>query len=325
MRLATLRDGSRDGALCVVNKALTSFCAATSIATSLQDAIDRWQEVAPRLQELASTLDAGRVVDASPFDPAAFMAPLPRAYGWLDAGGYMSHMKRARQARGAAMPEGWETEPAIYQGCSDRNLAGNDPIPGDADWGVDFESELAVIVGDVPAGCNSVEASAHIRLIVLLNDITLRNLVPRELSKGFGFFWSKPPSAFAPIAITVDELGSDWAGGKAVCKVVSDVNGVRLGDPYAGVDQQFDFPRIIEHAARTRSLAAGTIVGAGTVSNYDETTGVSCIVERRHIETIKSGAPVTPYLSVGDKVRIEAFDRQGSSLFGPIDQTVQQV
>ncbi|MRD49749.1 2-keto-4-pentenoate hydratase [Caenimonas koreensis DSM 17982] len=324
MRLATLRDGTKDGALCVVNKALTLFCKATEIANSLQQAIDHWEQIAPRLQELALALEAGRVSDTHAFDPVAFMAPLPRAYGWVDAGGYMSHMKRARQARGAAMPEGWEVEPAIYQGCSDCNLAGSDPISGSAEWGVDFESELAVIVGDVPSGCSSADASAHIRLIVLLNDVTLRNLVPRELSKGFGFFWSKPPSAFAPIAITGDELGSDWVDGKAVCEVVSAVNGIRLGNPQAGVDQQFGFPRIIEHAAKTRPLVAGTIVGAGTVSNYDEKKGVSCLVERRHIETIQSGSPTTPYLSIGDRVHIEAFDRQGKSLFGPIDQAVRQ-
>ena len=317
MKLGTLRSGERDGKLCVVSRDLRRFMLADDIAPNLQAALDRWPEVVERLEARYAALNAGKAGAASDFDARHFLAPLPRAYQWIDAGGYMSHMQRMRSARKAPMPPRWDTEPAMYQGLSDTNLAACDDIVGDPAWGIDLEAEVAVIVGDVPMGVAARDALAAIRLVVLLNDKSLRKLIPEELAKGFGFIWGKPASAFAPVAVTPDEFGVDWSDGKARCRVRCSVNHELLGAPSAGVDQQFSFPRIIEHATRTRSLAAGSIVGAGTVSNYDETAGFSCLVERHVVEGTEPRL-----LQPGDRVVIEAFDRDGKSIFGAIDQRV---
>lgn len=318
MKLGTLASGGRDGTLCVVSRDLTHAVQADDIAPTLQAAIERWPQVAGALDQRYASLNDGSVGGAFAFEAKRFLAPLPRAYQWIDAGGYMSHMKRMRAARNATMPEGWEVEPAIYQGLSDANLAGCDDIVGDPEWGIDFESELAVIVDDVPINTSERDAHGTIRLLMLLNDISLRTLIPTELAKGFGFFWGKPASAFAPVAVTPDELGPSWQGAKARCRVRNTINGELIGEPMAGTDQQFSFARIIEHATRTRSLGAGTIVGAGTVSNYDEKTGFSCLVEKH-----ASQGTAPRFLQPGDRVAIEAFGTDGKSIFGAIDQTVR--
>ena len=317
MKLGTLRSDGRDGKLCVVSRDLRQFSVADDAAPNLQAAIDRWPEVVEGLGARYEALNSRRAHGARDFDARLFSAPLPRAYQWIDAGGYMSHMQRMRSARKAPMPPRWETEPAMYQGLSDTNLAACDDIVGDPAWGIDLEAELAVIVGDVPMGIAASDALAAVRLVVLLNDISLRKLIPEELAKGFGFIWGKPASAFAPVAVTPEEFGADWTEGKAVCRVRCTVNDRLLGAPMAGVDQQFSFPRIIEHAVKTRSLAAGSIVGAGTVSNYDPAAGFSCLVERHVVEGTEPR-----FLQPGDRVVIEAFGRDGKSIFGAIDQRV---
>jgi len=318
MKLGTLRSGERDGRLCLVSRDLTRVARADDIAPNLQAALDRWVEVVDALAQRYEALNAGHIADALPYDASQFLAPLPRAYQWIDAGGYMSHMQRMRAARNAPMPENWEHEPAIYQGLSHANLAPCEEIVADPAWGIDFESELAVIVDDVPINTNEKDAHGAIRLIMLLNDISLRKLIPTELAKGFGFFWGKPASTFAPVAVTPDEFGEHWQGARAVCRVRNEINGKLIGEPRAGIDQLFSFARIIEHATKTRSLSAGSIVGAGTVSNYDPAAGFSCLVEKHALE----GTPVQ-FMQPGDRVRIEAFGADGLSIFGAIDQTVR--
>ncbi len=319
MKLGTLRSGARDGSLCLVSRDLQRVVKVDDIAPTLQAAIEQWGDVEQALQQRYEALDKGTAPGSFAYDARQFLAPLPRAYQWIDAGGYMSHMQRMRAARNAPMPERWEVEPAIYQGLSDANLAACDDIVGDPAWGIDFESELAVIVGDVSLHTSERDAPAAIRLLVLLNDISLRRLIPAELAKGFGFFWGKPASAFAPVAVTPDELGAAWQGSKAVCRVRNTVNGSCIGEPLAGVDQQFSFARIIEHATLTRSLGAGSIVGAGTVSNFDEKAGFSCLVEK-----YASLAKPPEFLQPGDRVTIEAFGTDdGRSIFGTIDQAVR--
>lgn len=318
MKLGSLKSTGHDGALCLVSRDLTLVAMADDIAPTLQAALDRWTQVARLLEQRYEALNAGQLSGTSHYDPSRFLAPLPRAYQWIDAGGYMSHMQRMRAARNAPMPANWEAEPAIYQGVSDGNLAPCADIVADPAWGIDFESELAVIVDEVPM--NTSERAAHeaIRLIVLLNDISLRKLIPTELAKGFGFFWGKPASAFAPLAITPDELGEHWRDARAACRVRNQINDTLIGEPMAGTDQQFGFARIIEHATKTRALSAGSIVGAGTVSNYDAAAGFSCLVEMHAL-----AGTVPQFLQPGDRVRIEAFGVDGKSLFGAIDQTVR--
>jgi fumarylacetoacetate (FAA) hydrolase len=325
VKLASLR-GGRDGQLAVVSADLRWAVRATAIAPTLQAALDRWDECAPRLAELAEALAKGQRSDAEVFDPLQAAAPLPRAYQWADASAYVHHVERVRRARGAAMPAEFWTDPLIYQGGSDRMLGARDPIECvDEAFGLDFEAEIAVITDDVPLGASAQLAARHIQLLVLVNDVSLRNLAPGELAKGFGFFQSKPASAFSPVAVTPDELGDAWDGRRVHLPLASELNGERFGAPEAGPDMTFDFPTLLAHAARTRSLGAGTILGSGTVSNRDPGLGCGCIAERRSLEVIEHGSARTPFLRVGDRVRIEMCDRAGHSIFGAIDQRVEPV
>jgi fumarylacetoacetate (FAA) hydrolase len=322
MRLATLRDGSRDGALVVVGAAGTSCAAASAVAPSLQRALDEWPRCEPLLRALAGRLDRGEV-DALPLDPEALAAPLPRAYEWVDGSAYLNHVELVRKARGADPPEGLATDPLVYQGGSGVLLGPRDALVlRDAQVGLDFEGEIAVVLGDVPRGTTEERAVDHVRLLLLANDVTYRDLVSAELKKGFGFFVSKPATAFAPFAVTPDELGPSFRDGRAFLRLVCTYKGVKVGDLETGPEMHFSFSQLIAHVTQTRSLTAGTILGSGTVSNRDRERGISCLAERRARETIAEGAPVTPYMRPGDTVRLEAFDAAGRSVFGAIDQRV---
>ncbi len=322
MKLATLKSGGRDGTLVVVTADLTR-CARSRYAT-LQAALDEWQAARPVLEEEAKAL-AADPAGGEPFDEAAAHAPLPRAYAWCDGSAYLSHMARVRKARGVEMPASFRDDPLMYQGGSDSFIAGRDPIMiADESWGIDFEGEVAVVTDDVPMGTAEADAARHIALVLLVNDVSLRNLMPAELAKSFGFFQSKPSTAFAPAAVTPDELGDAWIGAKVDLPLTVTYRGARFGAPEAGRDLQFDFARLIAHAAKTRPLAAGTIIGSGTVSNEDESTGGSCLQEARVIETVRDGAPTTPFMSFGDRIRIEMMGRDGQSVFGAIDQEVRR-
>jgi len=324
VRLASLKSG-RDGRLVVVGRDLKHAVEAKGIAPTLQDALDRWAETAPALGRLAADLEAGRAKGAFALDPASVAAPLPRAYQWADGSAYVFHVELVRKARGAEMPPSFWTDPLMYQGGSDSFLGPRDAIVmADEVWGIDFESEIAVVVDDVPMGAGAELAATRIRLVMLVNDVSLRNLIPGELAKGFGFFQSKPSTAFAPVAVTPDELGAAWDGRKLHLPVISTLNGAKFGDPDAGTDMTFDFPTLIAHAAKTRPLVAGTIIGSGTVSNRDRARGSSCIAERRTLETIDTGKPSTPFMKFGDRIRIEVLYRAGASVFGAIDQTVER-
>ncbi len=326
MKLASLKSGSRDGTLLVVRRDLARAVAVPEIAPHLQAALDDWQAAAPRLELVAEALEAGGLDGDFPLDPTRFAAPLPRAYHFVDGSAYVSHMELLRKARGAEMPETFWHEPLVYQGGSDANLGPCDPIPlADESWGLDFEAEIGVVTDDVPQGTGPEAAGAHIKLLLLLNDVSLRYLVPGELAKGFGFYQSKPASAFSPVAVTPDELGPAWDGGKLALPLRAEVNGELFGAPEAGEDMTFDFRRLIAHAACTRRLAAGTIVGSGTVSNRDRSRGSCCIAERRMLEKLEGGAAKTPFLKPGDRLRIEMLDRDGHSLFGAIEQEVVSV
>ena len=330
MKLATLRDGSRDGTLVVVSDDLSRHLIALEFAATLQEALDDWDEVEGSLKETAARLEAG---DGAPLDLSQCHSPLPRAYQWADGSAYVNHVELVRKARGAEMPESFWTDPLMYQGGSDSFLAPTEDIPlGDPAWGLDFEGEVAVITGDVPMGVSAEDALKHIRLVMIVNDVSLRGLIPAELGKGFGFFQSKPSSAFAPVAVTPDALGAAWRDGKLHHPLNVTYNGKPFGKAEAGVDMTFDFGRLIAHAAKTRPLCAGSIIGSGTVSNkldggpgkpVDEAgVGYSCIAEIRMIETIEHGEAKTPFMSVGDTVKIEMLDTEGRSIFGAIDQTV---
>jgi fumarylacetoacetate (FAA) hydrolase len=334
MKLATLKNGSRDGKLVVVSRDLTRFTDASFLARNLQAALDDWQRVAPHLAALAESLDHG-AVPSERFHEHDALSPLPRAYQWADGSAYVNHVELVRKARGAEVPESFWSDPLMYQGGSDSFLAPRDPIPlADEAYGADLEGEIAVIVDDVPQGASVDQARDAIRLVMLVNDVSLRGLIPGELSKGFGFFQSKPSSAFSPVAVTPDELGSAWDGGKLHLPLVIDLNGKPFGRANAGVDMTFDFPQLVAHAAKTRPLVAGTIIGSGTVSNKLDGgpgkpieaggSGYSCIAEIRMIETISGGAARTPFMRVGDTVRIEMKDESGHSIFGAIEQTVEK-
>jgi fumarylacetoacetate (FAA) hydrolase len=332
MKLATLKDSTRDGRLVVVSKDLTSARRVGHIARTLQAALDDWAYVGPRLERVAEGIETGSQPTIR-FHEHDAASPLPRAYQWADGSAYVNHVELVRRARNADMPESFWTDPLIYQGGSDSFLGPRDPIllVNEA-WGADMEGEVAVILGDVPMGASMDEAREAIRLVLLVNDVSLRGLIPSELAKGFGFFQSKPSSAFSPVAVTPDELGSAWDGGKLSLPLKVDLNGKPFGRANAGVDMTFDFPQLIAHAAKTRSLIAGTIIGSGTVSNKldggpgkpvaDGGAGYSCIAEIRTIETINLGVPKTPFLHFGDTVRIEMKDDKGHSIFGAIEQTV---
>jgi fumarylacetoacetate (FAA) hydrolase len=333
MKLASLKHG-RDGRLVVVSRDLTQYADATHIAPTLQAALDGWKRAAPRLESLAGEVELGSV-PTERFHEKECDAPLPRAYQWADGSAYVNHVELVRKARKAEMPASFWTDPLMYQGGSDSFLGPRDPIPLDnPDWGCDFEAEVAVITGDVRAGADNEQAQKSIRLVMLANDISLRNLIPDELAKGFGFFQGKPSSSFSPVCVTPDELGEAWDGNRLHRALHVRLNAEEFGKAEAGVDMTFDFPTLIAHAARTRPLGAGTIIGSGTVSNKgpdggpgktiaEGGVGYSCIAERRVIETLLSGAPETPFLRAGDRVEIEMVDIRAHSIFGRIDQTVE--
>ena len=322
MKLASLKSG-RDGRLVVVSRDLSRCVFADGIAPTLQSALDEWTALAPQLAALAARLEAGTVAAAKPFDPRLCAAPLPRAHHWADGSAYVNHVELVRKARGAEMPASFWTDPLIYQGGSDDLLGPTDDAAfASEDFGIDLEAEIAVIVDDVRMGIAPDAAGEHIRLLVLANDWSLRNLIPGELAKGFGFYQSKPATAFSPVAVTPDELGHAWRDGKVHLPLVSRINDAPFGAPDAGVDMTFSFPQLIAHAARTRRLGAGAIIGSGTMSNYDRSRGSSCLAEKRTLELLADGRPQTPFLRFGDRVRIEMSDAAGRSIFGAIDQRV---
>ena len=334
MKLATLKDGTRDGRLVIVARDLTRCVAVPEIARTLQAALDHWPAAEPGLNAIATELNAGRMPDAEPFDQARAMAPLPRAYQWADGSAYVNHVELVRRARGASMPPEFWTDPLMYQGASDHMLgACEDVVLRDEAWGIDFEAEIAVITGDVAMGTPAPETRRHIRLLMLVNDVSLRNLIPAELAKGFGFLQSKPASGFSPVAVTPDELGAAWHDGKVHLPLTSHLNGRLFGRPDAGVDMTFGFATLIAHVAKTRELEAGSIVGSGTVSNKENGgpgrpavaggVGYSCIAEQRTVETLLTGKATTPFMRFGDRVRIEMLDAEGRSIFGAIDQKVR--
>jgi len=327
MKLASLKRGGRDGTLVVVSRDLRWAVPVPQIAATMQATLDDWARLSPKLAAVANQIESGQCGDAEPFDPRAAAAPLPRAYQWLDASAYVHHVELVRKARNVAMPPSFWTDPIMYQGCSDPCLGPCDPLPAppDGNWGADFEAEIAVIINDTPQGVDARTAARSICLITLVNDVSLRELISAELAKGFGFVHGKPPSAFSPVAVTPDELGSAWDGGKVSLPLRVELNGTLFGEPNAGHDMTFEFPQLISHGAKTRPLGAGTIVGAGTVSNRNPATGSCCIAERRTLEVLASGTAKTPYLRPDDRVRIEMLATDGTSIFGAIDQEVSSV
>lgn len=328
MKLASLKNG-RDGQLVAVSKDLQRYLDATDVAPTLQAALDNWDTVRPQLQSLADKV----ATDGKAFDESACASPLPRAYQWADGSAYVNHVELVRKARNAEMPETFWTDPLMYQGGSDSFLGPREDIPmADETWGIDFEAEVAVITGDVPMGVSAADAGRYIQLVMLVNDVSLRGLIPGELAKGFGFFQAKPSSAFSPVAVTLDELGDAWRDNKLHLPLLSDLNGEAFGKPDAGVDMTFDFAELVAHAAKTRPLVAGSIVGSGTVSNKlddgpgkpiaEGGVGYSCLAEIRMIETIESGAPKTSFMKFGEHIKIEMRDSNDESIFGSIEQTV---
>ena len=334
MKLATYKDGSRDGQLVVVSRDLGTAHYATGIASKLQQVLDDWSFLSPQLQDLYDQLNSGRARHPFPFDPAQCMAPLPRAYQWADGSAYLNHVELVRKARNSEVPQSFWTDPLMYQGGSDSFVGPRDPIDVlSEDWGIDLEAEVAVITGDLPLGANVEQAGQAIRLVMLVNDVSLRNLIPAELAKGFGFFQSKPASAFSPVAVTPDELGAAWQDYKLHLPLHVQLNQQPFGCPNAGEDMAFNFAQLVAHVTKTRAMTAGSIIGSGTVSNKQGNlhgssianggVGYCCLAEVRMYETIESGAPVTPFLRFGDRVRIEMLDANGASIFGAIDQTVR--
>lgn len=326
MKLASLKNHTRDGSLVVVSKDLTHAIPVTDIAETMQYALDHWRECAPQLNEIYQRLNNNEIKNTLLFQEQSIASPLPRAYQWADGSAYVNHVELVRKARGAEMPANFWHDPLMYQGGSDTFLGPNDPIPLlDEQWGLDFESEVAVITHDVPMGIHKDQAKSSICLLMLVNDISLRNLMPDELAKSFGFFHSKPSSAFSPVAITPDELGDAWDNCKINLPLVTYFNEKIFGCPEAGIDMTFDFPTLISHAAKTRRLSAGTIIGSGTVSNYDRSKGSSCIAEKRMLEILQTGKAITPFMKHGDTVRIEMLDKHGHSIFGAIHQQVTTI
>jgi len=325
MKLATLRNGTRDGRLVVVSRDLARALPVPAIAPTLQAALDDWSRHAPQLQEVARALEQGTVEGEIAFEPSQALAPLPRAHHWVDGSAYVNHVELVRKARNAEMPRAFWTDPLVYQGGADDFIppTGDVAVPSE-DFGIDLEAEIAVITDDVPMQTPAADAGKHIQLLLLANDWSLRNLIPGELAKGFGFYQSKPATAFSPCAITPDELGDAWRDHRVHLPLVSHINDRLFGRPDAGVDMTFDFAQLIAHVTRTRRLGAGAVIGSGTVSNYDRSRGSSCLAETRALEQIAQGKAVTPFLRFGDRVRIEMFDAAGRSLFGAIDQRVVQ-
>jgi fumarylacetoacetate (FAA) hydrolase len=323
MKLATLKDGTRDGQLVVVSRDLRTAAIADAIVPTLQRALDDWTFYAPQLLDLSDSLNQGRARHSFAFDPKACMAPLPRAFQWADGSAYVNHVELVRRARKAEMPPEFWTDPLMYQGGGDDLLGPEDDILCASEaYGIDFEAEVAVITTDVPMAVKPADALRHVRLLMLVNDVSLRNLIPGELGKGFGFFQSKPATAFSPVAVTPDELGDAWHEGRVHRPMIVHWNGKKVGQPDCGTDMVFNFGELIAHAAKTRNVRAGSIVGSGTVSNKDTKRGYCCIAEKRCLETIEHGAPTTEFMKFGDSVKIEIFDEAGKSIFGAIDQSV---
>lgn len=324
MKLASLKNSTRDGELIVVSRDLTKAIKVPDIAKTMQWAVENWDQVRSKLEEVSQELNKGTLNDAFMFDPGALHSPLPRAYQWLDGSAYVTHVELVRKSRGAVMPENFWTDPLMYQGASDSFIGPRDDIYWQAEgWGLDFESEIAVITDDVPMGVAEEDAAKHIQLIMLVNDISLRGLIPNELKKGFGFIHGKPATAFSPVAVTPDELGEAWQDCRVNLALRTQLRGELFGEPNAKTDMTFSFAKLISHAAKTRHLEAGTIVGSGTVANknYSE-VGSSCLMERRMIEKIESGEMKTPFMQPGDDVKIEMLDTKGQSIFGSIEQKV---
>ena len=325
MKLGSLKQGGRDGTLIVVSRDLQSAVLATGIAPTLQRALDDWSTLAPRLNALSEALNDGSADGAFPLDVAQLAAPLPRAFEFVDGSAYLPHVARVRRARGAEVPESFYTDPLMYQATSAGFLGPRDPVRvTDESYGIDLEAEIVVITDDVPMAVTPEQAASHIQLIGLVNDVSLRNLIPGELAKGFGFLQSKPRSALSPVFVTPDELGDLWRGNKLHRPLVTHINGEWFGAPEAGVDMQFDFAQLVAHAARTRPLAAGTIVGSGTIANEDTSLGASCFAEKRVVEALQHGQPQTPFMQFGDLVRIEMTDASGNSIFGAIEQRIER-
>jgi fumarylacetoacetate (FAA) hydrolase len=322
MKLATLRTRARDGQLAVVSRDLSRALPVPDIAATLQAALDDWPRASQALREVADSLER-EARSGYAFKSDRAMAPLPRAYQWVDGSAYVNHVELVRKARGAEMPASFWTDPLVYQGGSDDFLGpGDDVVVPSEEFGIDLEGEVAVITDDVPMGTTQHQAREHIKLLMLVNDWSLRNLIPGELAKGFGFYQSKPATAFSPVAVTPDELGDAWDGGKINLPLLTQINGAEFGRPEAGIDMTFDFPRLIEHITKTRNARAGTILGSGTISNYDRSRGSACLAERRTLEQLEHGKPITAFLKFGDRVRIEMLDAQGRSIFGAIDQRI---
>ena len=323
MKLASLKDGSRDGQLIVVSRDLSMAHIAHDMAPTLQRALDDWSFIAPQLNDLYQTLNAGKARHAFAFEPAQCAAPLPRAFQWADGSSYVNHVELARKARHAEMPASFWTDPLMYQGGSDDFLGPCDDAHfRSTDWGIDFEAELAVVTDDVPMGTDERACEPHIKLLMLVNDWSLRNLIPPELAKGFGFYHGKPATAFGPVAVTPDELGEAWHDGKVHLPMLCHWNGRKVGEALAGEDMVFDFRRLIAHAVKTRNARAGSIIGSGTVSNKNPSRGWSCIAEVRALEMIESGEARTPFMQFGDTIRIEMVGQDGQSVFGAIDQKI---
>jgi fumarylacetoacetate (FAA) hydrolase len=324
MKLASLRTGDRDGALIVVSKDLMRACLVTEIAATMQKAIENWDALKPKLEKVYSQLNAGQENAAFDLDLTKLESPFPRSYQFLDGSVYLHHMEKARKARGAEMPPNYKTEPLMYQGLSDRFCGPTETMVfPDATLEPDYEAEVAIVVDDVPMGVTKAQAAAHIKLVMLLNDYTLRSLTKTELPKGFGFMQAKPTSSFSPVAVTLDELGEIWDGEKLHLELVSEINGKRMGQPNTGKDMFFTYPDLIAHACRTRALSAGTIIGAGSVTNQDEQSGFGCVAEARIHEQMAHGTPSTPFLKNGDEVYIDSFDAQGKTIFGAIRQKIK--
>lgn len=335
MKLATLKQGGRDGTLIVVNRSLTHCSPVPAIARTLQAALDDWVTCEPQLRQVYEALNNGAFADAVPFDPLLCHSPLPRAYQWADGSAYVNHVELVRRARGAELPAEFWNDPLMYQGGSDSFVGPRDPIYAlSEEWGIDLEAEVAVITGDVKMGMTAEQCAPAIRLLMLVNDVSLRNLIPGELAKGFGFFQSKPATAFSPVAITPDELGADWSEGRVHRPLTVHINGQMFGKPNAGTDMTFSFPQLAAHVAKTREMEAGSIIGSGTVSNKQGDlngssianggVGYCCLAEVRMYETIETGKPQTSFLKFGDTVHIEMLDRDGKSIFGAIEQRVER-
>ena len=325
MKLASLKSGGRDGTLIVVDRSLERFVAVPEIAPTLQQAIDDWPNTAPRLNAVSEALNSGARDDAQRLDFTELASPFPRAFEFVDGSAYLPHVERVRRARGAEVPESFYEDPLMYQATSSGFLGPRDTVPVESEeFGIDFEAEVVVVTDDLPMAVDSEAAAVHIQLVGLVNDVSLRNLIPAELAEGFGFLDSKPRSALSRVLVTPDELGSAWRDSVLHLPLRSWLNGERFGEPEAGVDMQFNFARLIAHAARTRPLAAGTIVGSGTIANEDESLGASCLAERRMLEIIADGKPTTPFMSFGDTVRVEMLDAGGASIFGAIEQVIRR-